>query len=148
MNSPTKILVTAVLILAMVSSAFCIGIADADESGARGGGDAIDVPTEGMVIVNGTYYGISKTWYEENSSSNEVLSISLKIPSHVTAILKDGFRDNWTNDKQKKGVITNYNGDPEVAAAGAGAVGSSSVGIDYCCVPATASFSFGVNLTF
>ena len=76
-----------------------------------GGGDSIDVPTEGMVIVNGTYYGISKTWYEENSSSNEVLSISLKIPSHVTAILKDGFRDNWTNDKQKKGVITNYNGD-------------------------------------
>ena len=38
--------------------------------------------------------------------------------------------------------------DPEVAAAGSGAVGSSSVGIDYCGVPATASFAFGVNLTF
>ena len=36
----------------------------------------------------------------------------------------------------------------EVAAAGSGAVGSSSVGIDYCGVPATGSFSFGVNLTF
>ena len=45
-------------------------------------------------------------------------------------------------------LFTNYNGDPEVAAAGSGAVGSSSVGIDYCGVPATASFAFGVNLTF
>ena len=45
-------------------------------------------------------------------------------------------------------LFTNYNGDPEVAAAGSGAVGSSSVGIDYCGVPATASFSFGINLTF
>ena len=45
-------------------------------------------------------------------------------------------------------LFTNYNGDPKVAAAGSGAVGSSSVGIDYCGVPATASFSFGINLTF
>ena len=45
-------------------------------------------------------------------------------------------------------LFTNYDGDPEVAAAGAGAIGSSSVGIDYCGVPATASLAFGVNLTF
>ena len=45
-------------------------------------------------------------------------------------------------------LFTNYDGDPEVAAAGSGVVGSSSVGIDYCGVPATASFAFGVNLTF
>ena len=45
-------------------------------------------------------------------------------------------------------LFTNYDGDPEVAAAGAGSIGSSSVGIDYCGVPSTASFAFGVNLTF
>lgn len=45
-------------------------------------------------------------------------------------------------------LFTNYDGDPEVAAAGSGAVGSSSVGIDYCGVPSTAGMSFGVNLTF
>ncbi len=45
-------------------------------------------------------------------------------------------------------LFTNYDGDPEVAAAGAGAIGSSSVGIDYCGVPSTSSFAFGVNLTF
>lgn len=45
-------------------------------------------------------------------------------------------------------LFTNYDGDPEVAAAGSGSVGSSSVGIDYCGVPATQSFTFSINLTF
>jgi len=43
---------------------------------------------------------------------------------------------------------TNYKGmDPEVSVAG-GTGGSGSTGIDYCSVPATSSFSFGLNLTF
>jgi TonB-linked SusC/RagA family outer membrane protein len=46
-------------------------------------------------------------------------------------------------------LLTNYKGmDPEVSAAGSGIGGSSSVGIEYCNVPATASVSFGVNLKF
>ncbi len=46
-------------------------------------------------------------------------------------------------------VWTNYKGlDPENSVAGSGITGSSSVGIDYCGVPSTASMSFGVNLTF
>ena len=44
---------------------------------------------------------------------------------------------------------TNYKGmDPETSAAGSGVTGSSSVGIDYCGVPATAGMSFGINVTF
>jgi TonB-linked SusC/RagA family outer membrane protein len=44
---------------------------------------------------------------------------------------------------------TNYKGmDPETSAAGSGAVGSSSVGIDYCGIPALSGVSFGLNLTF
>jgi hypothetical protein len=43
---------------------------------------------------------------------------------------------------------TNYKGmDPEVSAAG-GTGGSGSTGIDYLGVPAVASFTFGVSLTF
>lgn len=43
---------------------------------------------------------------------------------------------------------TNYKGmDPEVSAAG-GTGGSGSTGIDYLGVPAVASFTFGINLTF
>ena len=46
-------------------------------------------------------------------------------------------------------VLTNYKGlDPESSAAGSGVIGSSSVGIDYVNVPATASLAFGINLRF
>lgn len=45
-------------------------------------------------------------------------------------------------------LITNYDGDPEVAASGAGVGGSSSVGFEYCGVPATSGMTFGINLTF
>ncbi|MDR3119026.1 MAG: SusC/RagA family TonB-linked outer membrane protein [Mediterranea sp.] len=46
-------------------------------------------------------------------------------------------------------LLTNYKGmDPEASASGSGIGGSSSVGIEYCNVPATAGVSFGVNLKF
>jgi len=46
-------------------------------------------------------------------------------------------------------LFTNYSGmDPETSAAGAGVIGSGSVGIDYAGVPATAGFAFGLNVKF
>ncbi|SMG46780.1 SusC/RagA family TonB-linked outer membrane protein [Sphingobacterium psychroaquaticum] len=46
-------------------------------------------------------------------------------------------------------LITNYSGmDPETSAAGAGVIGSGSVGVDYAGVPNTRGFTFGVNLKF
>jgi len=46
-------------------------------------------------------------------------------------------------------LLTNYKGmDPETSVAGSGVIGSSSVGIDYAGVPATAGVSLGFNLTF
>lgn len=46
-------------------------------------------------------------------------------------------------------LFTNYSGmDPETSAAGAGVIGSGSVGIDYAGIPSTAGFTFGINLKF
>ena len=45
-------------------------------------------------------------------------------------------------------LFSNYNGDPEAAASGAGVGGSSSVGFDYCGIPSVAGMTFGLNLTF
>lgn len=46
-------------------------------------------------------------------------------------------------------LFTNYSGmDPETSAAGAGVIGSGSVGIDYAGVPNTSSFAIGLNLKF
>src|SRR5690606_33485608 len=46
-------------------------------------------------------------------------------------------------------LFTNYSGmDPETSAAGAGVVGSGSVGVDYAGVPATSGFALGLNVRF
>lgn len=71
----------------------------------------IEVPTEGMVITGGVYYGISKDWYTANNPDGKVLSLSLTIPSDVTTIYNDGFRDSWSSQKQNQKCITNYNYD-------------------------------------
>ena len=74
-------------------------------------GDIVSVPAEGMVIVNGTYYGISESWYEQINPEGKVMNFALVIPSGVTSIANDALRDNFTYDKQKYGVITEYNDD-------------------------------------
>lgn len=66
------------------------------------------------------------------------------LASHVKWVKRCGFSFTANNLL----LFTNYDGDPEVAASGAGVGGSSSVGFDYCGVPATSSVAFGVNLTF
>lgn len=72
---------------------------------------AVEVPSEALVIESGTYYGISKTWFEKNNPGKETMSLSLKMPNSVTTICKDGLRDSWSSEKQQKGCITNYNYD-------------------------------------
>lgn len=77
--------------------------------GADEGTTIIDVPQEAMVIVNGVYYGISKSWFETNNPTGKKLSLSLEMPNSVTTICNDGLRDSWSSEKQQKGCITNYN---------------------------------------
>lgn len=46
-------------------------------------------------------------------------------------------------------LFTNYSGmDPEISAAGAGVIGSGSVGVDYGGVPATSGVAIGLNVKF
>lgn len=76
------------------------------------------------------------------------LSVAYDLPKHL--LDKVGFikRASVSVSANNLLLITNYKGDPEAAAAGAGVGGSSSVGFDYCGVPATSGMTFGVNLTF
>lgn len=113
-------------------------------------------------VINGTTYAgtnmIQRYWsnYAANSD-NFITSVNwLKLRSlALTYDLGNVLR----NNNVIKGITlsatgtnlltwTNYVGmDPEVSAAG-GTGGSGSTGIDYLGVPAIASFTFGVNLTF
>ncbi|MGM9803764.1 MAG: SusC/RagA family TonB-linked outer membrane protein [Muribaculaceae bacterium] len=83
-----------------------------------------------------------------NSLRLRTLSLSYTVPQSFLAKTKVIKRASLTATATNLLLFTNYDGDPEAAASGAGAGGSSSVGFDYCGVPATASFAFGVNLTF
>jgi len=82
-----------------------------------------------------------------NSLRLRTLSLGYDIPKSF--LKKFGVkRANLSATANNLLLLTNYRGDPESSAAGSGVSGSGGVGIDYCCVPATASFAFGVNLTF
>jgi TonB-linked SusC/RagA family outer membrane protein len=112
-------------------------------------------------IAGATYSGkamIQKYWnnylshsYNFISSVNWLKLRSLSISYDFTNLIK---RQNVikgltvTATGTNLFTLTNYKGmDPEVSTAG-GTGGSGATGIDYCSVPATSSFTFGVNVTF
>ena len=66
------------------------------------------VPTDGMLIKGTTYYGISKAWFEEINPNKATMYFSVKVPDSVTSIIKDGFRDSYTNEKERNGAVTYY----------------------------------------
>ncbi len=112
-----------------------------------------DQPTSGKTIIaeywQSIYPNESRHYMTEvNALRLRAISLSYNLPKSVINKLKVVKRATFTAAANNVLLFTNYNGDPEVAAAGSGAVGSSSVGIDYCGVPSTGSFSFGINLTF
>ena len=109
----------------------------------------------GQYIINNYW----QSFYPQESANFMTKVNSLRLRSiSVSYALPQSFLKNVTNNFVKGAVITasannvllftNYYGDPEVAAAGAGSIGSSSVGIDWCCVPALAGVNFGINLKF
>ena len=70
--------------------------------------DPMVVPADGMLIKGTTYYGISKAWFEEINPNKATMYFSVKVPDSVTSIIKDGFRDSYTNEKERNGAVTYY----------------------------------------
>lgn len=87
-----------------VESTSCsVGTAVLDEG-------TIEVPADALVIVGSTYYGVSKDWFTANNPEKATLSLAIKIPSSVTTIANDGFRDSYGSDKKKYGAVTSNDG--------------------------------------
>ena len=97
-----------------------------------------------------TYYNYeTANWITKvNSLRLRTISLGYEIPKSL--LMKTHFIKAASVSLSLNNILlfTNYDGDPEVAASGSGVGGSSSVGFEYCGVPSTASFSFGVNLKF
>ena len=100
------------IILMLFLSVGILSAAALAEPSAGGTGLSPDdpkvVPTEGMLIKGTTYYGISKAWFAEINPDKVTMYFSVKVPGSVTSIIKDGFRDSYTSDKERNGAVT-YN---------------------------------------
>ena len=93
-------------------------------------------------------YEVANWLTDVNSLRLRTLSLTYDFPKRLlerTGVIKRASISAIANNLL---LFTNYDGDPEVAASGAGSGGSSSVGFDYLGTPATSSFTFGINLTF
>jgi hypothetical protein len=112
--------------------------------------------------INGTKYDgkylVQQYWANYAANSNNFITSVNWLKLRSLSLTYD-FTSMLGNQKVIKGLSataagtnlftwTNYKGmDPEVSAAG-GTGGSGSTGIDYLGVPAVASFTFGINVTF
>ena len=106
---------------------------------------------DGKAVIQNYWLNYSQNSYNFITSVNWVKLRTLSLTYDFTGML--------TNTKVIKNLsltavgtnlftLTNYKGmDPEVSAAG-GTGGSGSTGIDYLGVPAVASFTLGLNVTF
>ncbi len=97
-----------------------------------------------------SYYQKETANYITSVNSLRLRTISLNYDFPSALLKKTGFIKRASVNVAANNLLlfTNYYGDPEMAASGAGVGGSSSVGFDYCGVPATAGFTIGLNLTF
>ena len=92
--------------------------------------------------VDGDGNPVSNTWEANKNyvfNGNETSGYNI-IKNYYTGAYNYEVR-NWI-------TYVKSDGDPEVAASGAGIGGSSSVGFDYCGVPATRQYALGINLVF
>lgn len=109
----------------------------------------------GEHVINNYYwqsaYNLESTNYMTNTNwlRLRTLSLSYSLPQDIVGRMKGIKGLTATVSGNNLWLWTNYKGmDPETSAAGSGAVGSSSVGIDYNGVPALAGVSFGLNVAF
>ncbi len=111
------------------------------------------VQTSGYNIIKSyysSYYPMETTNYITDVKLLRLRTLSVMYELPKRWLDKTGFlkRASISASANNLLLFTNYEGDPEVAASGAGVGGSSSVGFDYCGVPATTGMTFGLNLTF
>lgn len=97
-----------------------------------------------------SYYPYESANYITKVNLLRLRSISLSYSLPKKWMDASGFIKNVTFSVAGNNLLlfSNYNGDPETAASGAGVGGSSSVGFEYCGVPSIAGMTFGINLSF
>ena len=65
----------------------------------------VQVPDDGLVIQNSTYYGIKASWFQEQFGDAGNYYVTITLPESVVTVADNGFRDNYTGDKRKYGAL-------------------------------------------
>ena len=111
MKQRIRHLLSVLLVCAMVLSLLPVSVF---ATGGSGSGltadDPMVVPENALIIKSGTYYGISKDWFQTRNPNKADMYFSIAIPESVTIIASDAFRDSWSNDKQSNGAVTANDG--------------------------------------
>lgn len=111
MKQRIRHLLSVLLVCAMVLSLLPVSVF---ATGGSGSGltadDPMVVPENALIIKSGTYYGISKDWFQTQNPNKADMYFSIAIPESVTIIASDAFRDSWSNDKQSNGAVTANDG--------------------------------------
>lgn len=109
MKQRIRHLLSVLLVCAMVLSLLPVSVfATSSPGSGLTADDPMVVPTEGMVIKNGVYYGVSKEWFITHNPTQVTMYFSLSVPDNVTTIASDGFRDSYSSEKTSNGAVT-YN---------------------------------------
>lgn len=68
--------------------------------------DPMELPFEAMVIIDGSYYGVSKSWFEQVNPDKATMFFSITVPNNVSTVAANAFRDSYSSEKKNYGAVT------------------------------------------
>lgn len=68
--------------------------------------DPMELPIEAMVIIGDSYYGVSKSWFEQVNPDKATMFFSITVPNNVSTVAANAFRDSYSSEKEKHGAVT------------------------------------------
>ena len=68
--------------------------------------DPMELPFDAMVINGGSYYGVSKSWFEKVNPNKATMFFSITVPNNVSTVAANAFRDSYSSEKEKHGAVT------------------------------------------
>ena len=66
----------------------------------------MELPIEAMIISGGSYYGVSKSWFEQVNPDKATMFFSITVPNNVSTVAANAFRDSYSSEKKNYGAVT------------------------------------------
>lgn len=70
--------------------------------------DPMELPIEAMIISGGSYYGVSKSWFEQVNPDKATMFFSITVPNNVSTVAANAFRDSYSSEKTRHEAVTEH----------------------------------------